>query len=136
MIKYPPQKYYLSPELLSPHLEVHFSGKRFIENTRYSSVLGISRMDLTPAQTTVTAVRPSSVKSEDTSMAAKLYTQTTSLSASSHINRLNHMKPGLAGLQMLKTSKQGGLHTSINIKTQKECVFVLFHFRWITRTNS
>jgi hypothetical protein len=31
------------------------------------------------------------------------------------------MKPGLAGLQMLKTSKQGGLHTSINIKTQKEC---------------
>jgi hypothetical protein len=78
-------------------------------------------MDLTPAQTTVTAVRPSSVKSEDTSMAAKLYTQTTSLSASSHINRLNHMKPGLAGLQMLKTSKQGGLHTSINIKTQKEC---------------
>lgn len=31
----------------------------------------MSRMDLTPAQTTVTAVRPSSVKSEDTSMAAK-----------------------------------------------------------------
>jgi hypothetical protein len=39
-------------------------------HTKYSRVLGMSRMDLTPAQTTVTAVRPSSVKSAETSMAA------------------------------------------------------------------
>ena len=37
--------------------------------TRYSSVLPISRIDLTPADTTATGVRPSSVKSALTSRA-------------------------------------------------------------------
>lgn len=39
--------------------------------TRYSSVLPISRIDLTPADTTATGVRPSSVKSALTSRAVK-----------------------------------------------------------------
>lgn len=39
--------------------------------TRYSNVRGISRMDLTPAQTTATGVRPSSVRSDEISMPAQ-----------------------------------------------------------------
>ena len=38
--------------------------------TRYSSVRGMSKMDFTPADTTATGVFPSSVKSEETSIAA------------------------------------------------------------------
>lgn len=38
--------------------------------TKYSRVLGISNIDFTPAEITVTGVFPSSVRSEDTSMAA------------------------------------------------------------------
>jgi len=41
--------------------------------TRYSSVLGISNIDFTPAHTTVTGVLPSSVRSEDMSIAAQEY---------------------------------------------------------------
>jgi hypothetical protein len=37
--------------------------------TRYSRVLGISKIDLTPAEITVTGVFPSSVKSEEMSIA-------------------------------------------------------------------
>lgn len=42
-----------------------------IINTRYSRVLGISNIDLTPAETTATGVLPSSVRSDDMSIAAK-----------------------------------------------------------------
>lgn len=38
-------------------------------HTRYSSVRGISRIDLTPAQTTAIGVLPSSIKSALTSKA-------------------------------------------------------------------
>lgn len=41
--------------------------------TRYSSVLGISNIDFTPADITATGVLPSSVRSEDISMAAQKY---------------------------------------------------------------
>lgn len=40
-------------------------------NTKYSSVLGISNIDFTPAEITATGVLPSSVRSDDTSIAAK-----------------------------------------------------------------
>ena len=40
--------------------------------TRYSRVLPISKIDLTPAQTTVTGVLPSSLRSALTSMPAKI----------------------------------------------------------------
>lgn len=39
--------------------------------TRYSSVLGISNIDFTPAHITATGVLPSSVRSEDMSIAAQ-----------------------------------------------------------------
>lgn len=89
--KFPPQKHGVQVNIYttaSQQMKEQFRSKRFMGHTRYSSVLGISRIDLTPAHTTVTAVRPSSVKSEDTSMAAKSRTQTTS-----HFNKnsLNHM---------------------------------------------
>lgn len=74
------------------NLKVQLCSERFVENTKNSSVLGISRIDLTPAQTTVTAVRPSSVKSEDTSMAAQPYTQILSSSAGFDTNPMKHMK--------------------------------------------
>lgn len=41
-----------------------------IGNTKYSSVRGMSKIDFTPAEITVTGVFPSSVKSEEMSMAA------------------------------------------------------------------
>lgn len=37
-------------------------------NTKYSRVLGMSKIDLTPAEITVTGVFPSSVKSEEMSI--------------------------------------------------------------------
>ena len=43
----------------------------FIELTKNSSVLGISSIDLTPDDTTVTGVRPNSVKSALMSRPAK-----------------------------------------------------------------
>lgn len=46
-----------------------FGGKRI--NTKYSRVLGISNIDFTPAEITATGVLPSSVRSEDMSIAAK-----------------------------------------------------------------
>lgn len=39
--------------------------------TKYSRVLGISNIDFTPAEITVTGVLPSSVRSDDMSIAAK-----------------------------------------------------------------
>lgn len=39
--------------------------------TKYSSVLGISNIDFTPADITATGVLPSSVRSEDISMATQ-----------------------------------------------------------------
>lgn len=48
-------------------------------STKYSSVLGTSNMDFTPADITATGVLPSSVRSEDISIAAKkTYKQTHS----------------------------------------------------------
>lgn len=38
--------------------------------TRYSRVLGISKIDFTPAEMTATGVLPSSVRSDDISIAA------------------------------------------------------------------
>lgn len=43
--------------------------------TRYSSVRWISNMDLTPAQTTATGVRPSSVRSALMSMAKNIWSE-------------------------------------------------------------
>ena len=40
-------------------------------NTKYSRVLGISNMDFTPAEITATGVLPSSVRSDDMSIAEK-----------------------------------------------------------------
>jgi hypothetical protein len=40
-------------------------------NTKYSKVLGISNIDFTPAEITATGVLPSSVRSDDTSIAAE-----------------------------------------------------------------
>lgn len=40
-----------------------------VVHTKYSSVLGISRIDFIPADITVTGVLPSSVRSEDISIA-------------------------------------------------------------------
>ena len=42
-----------------------------IVSTKYSSVRGISNIDFTPAEMTATGVLPSSVRSEDISMAEK-----------------------------------------------------------------
>lgn len=42
-------------------------------HTKYSSVLGISNIDFMPADITATGVLPSSVRSEDISMAAQKY---------------------------------------------------------------
>lgn len=47
------------------------------EHTKYSSVLGISNMDFTPADTTVIEVRPSSVRSDDISIAEVIYETVT-----------------------------------------------------------
>lgn len=40
-------------------------------NTKYSRVLGISKIDFTPAETTAIGVLPSSVRSDDISSAEK-----------------------------------------------------------------
>ena len=42
-----------------------------IVSTKYSSVRGISNIDFTPTKMTATGVLPSSVRSEDISMAEK-----------------------------------------------------------------
>lgn len=44
-----------------------------MRHTRYSNVSGISRIDLTPAQTTATGVLPSSIKSALTSKAERKF---------------------------------------------------------------
>lgn len=42
-----------------------------LQQTKYSRVLGISNIDFTPAEMTATGVLPSSVRSEDMSIAEK-----------------------------------------------------------------
>lgn len=46
-------------------------GREIDDYTKYSRVLGISNIDFTPAEMTATGVLPSSVRSEDISIAAK-----------------------------------------------------------------
>lgn len=57
-----------------------------IRRTRYSNVRGISRIDLTPAQTTATGVLPSSIKSALISKAETESHQGTILRIVFHLN--------------------------------------------------
>lgn len=57
--------------LYTKYYITHFQTQQSMLPTRYSSVLPISRIDLTPADTTAIGVRPSSVKSALTSRAVK-----------------------------------------------------------------
>ena len=50
------------------HIHIHIERAK---STKYSSVLGMSNIDFTPAEMTAIGVLPSSVRSEDISIAAK-----------------------------------------------------------------